>query len=119
MAFSPSNSTVRPRARTRALEPVLEPVVLEPVMSQNLIIEEARKAGFVLEARSEINANPKDTKAILSVFGGCPRRVAARQRGSKQNRTLTAQDTMRSASRPNDSQVSKTRLRLDPMRPAD
>jgi predicted methyltransferase len=29
---------------------------------ESYVIEEARKAGFVLEARSEINANPKDTK---------------------------------------------------------
>ena len=29
---------------------------------ESYVIEEARKAGFVLEAKSEINANPKDTK---------------------------------------------------------
>jgi predicted methyltransferase len=29
---------------------------------ESYVIEEARKAGVVLEARSEINANPKDTK---------------------------------------------------------
>ena len=29
---------------------------------ESYVIEEAHKAGFVLEAKSEINANPKDTK---------------------------------------------------------
>src|SRR5580704_2560952 len=29
---------------------------------ESYVIEEARKAGFVLEAKSEINANPKDTR---------------------------------------------------------
>ena len=29
---------------------------------ESYVIEEARKVGFVLEAKSEINANPKDTR---------------------------------------------------------
>jgi predicted methyltransferase len=29
---------------------------------ESYVIEEARRAGFVLEAKSEINANPKDTR---------------------------------------------------------
>ena len=29
---------------------------------ESYVIDAARKAGFMLEARSEINANPKDTK---------------------------------------------------------
>ena len=31
-------------------------------MTEQLVIELAQQAGFVLESRSEINANPKDTK---------------------------------------------------------
>jgi predicted methyltransferase len=31
-------------------------------VTESYVIELAKKAGFILEARSEINANPKDTK---------------------------------------------------------
>jgi hypothetical protein len=34
----------------------------KPICAESYVIEEARKAGFVLEAKSEINANPKDTR---------------------------------------------------------
>ena len=47
---------------------------------ESYVIEEARKAGFVLEAKSEINAPTQKTpKTILSAFGRCPRLVAARK----------------------------------------
>ena len=64
---------------------------------ESYVIEEARKAGFVLEAKSEINANPKDTKDHPFGVWTLPRLVAARRRGSPLTRTLTTQNTTRSA----------------------
>ena len=64
---------------------------------KSYVIEEARKAGFVLEAKSEINANPKDTKDHPFGVWTLPRRVAARWLGIPLTRTLTTQNTMRSA----------------------
>ena len=82
---------------------------------ESYVVEEARKAGFVLEAKSEINANPKTPKTILSAFGRCRRRVAAHRLGSPLNRTLTTQNTMRSGLvRPNDPRVSKSALGTNP-----
>ena len=42
-----------------------------------MIVSMAEKAGFVLEARSEINANPKTQRIILSGFGHCRPRARA------------------------------------------
>jgi predicted methyltransferase len=64
---------------------------------ESYVIEEARKAGFDLEAKSEINANPKDTKDHPFGVWTLPRLVAARRRGSPLTRTLTTQNTTRSA----------------------
>jgi predicted methyltransferase len=39
-----------------------DPKAASGYISEDYAIELARRAGFVLEARSEVNANPKDTK---------------------------------------------------------
>ena len=41
---------------------VMKPGASDGYVSEAYVIEAATKAGFVLDARSEINANPKDTK---------------------------------------------------------
>jgi predicted methyltransferase len=40
----------------------MAPEARDGYMSEASVIDAAKKAGFVLEARSEVNANPKDTK---------------------------------------------------------
>jgi len=38
------------------------PEARDGYVSETYVIEAAKKAGFVLDARSDVNANPKDTK---------------------------------------------------------
>ena len=64
---------------------------------ESYVIDEARKAGFVLEAKSEINAKPKDAKDHPLAFDAAPELVTALQLSSPLTRPLTTQRTMRSA----------------------
>ena len=87
--ISPSSSTVRPRVRTRAPEPVMS---RNPTSSR-------RRARRGSSSRQGPRSTPtqRTPKTIRSAFGRCPRLVAARRRGSPLTRTLTTQNTTRSA----------------------
>jgi len=65
---------------------------------ESYVIEEARKVGFVLEAKSEINANPKDTRDHpFGVWTLPPTRRSA-PAGQPDDPNFDTQNMMRSAS---------------------